>query len=541
MPIRPVEPQSFDRMPLKIHTPRRSRWFAILVLAATVACGDDSTGPDSADLPVLNTLLPSSAIVGGEAFELTATGSGYRTNSQILWNGTPLVTSYVSGTTLTATIGPELLSAVGAVEVAVRTPPPGGGTSMSLLFQLNNPIPSIADVNPSSAVWLGDAFTVTVSGSGFVSASEILWNGVPLATTFQQPSDLTATVVASELATIGQREIAVRNPPPGGGTSAPVVFEITLDPVITSYATVGLRAADIVYDADRGLLYASVAGTDPTYPNTVAVLDPGSGTLIDAIQVGSEPRALAISDDDQFLYVGLDGAPDVQRIDLTTRSIDLTLALGSDPFFGPYYAEDLAVLAGAPSSVAVSRRRKGVSPRHGGVALFDDDVQRPDATQDHTGSNRIEPSGSGSLLYGYNNETTEFGLREILVTATGLQEGTVWSGRVSGFGVDIAYDGGGIFSTTGVMVEAATGAVLGTFPIPANGPVAPDVANGRALFIVGQTPGTLAAYRTSTFALIGSAAVPGADIRRVIRWGTDGLAYISDGMVAILTTLLVTQ
>ena len=43
-------------------------------------------------------------------------------------------------------------------------------------------------------------------------------------------------------------------------------------------------------------------------------------------------------------------------------------------------------------------------------------------TQRHTGSDRIEYSADSTRVYGYNNETTEFGFRRLVVDAQGVHE-----------------------------------------------------------------------------------------------------------------------
>ena len=215
--------------------------------------------------------------------------------------------------------------------------------------------------------------------------------------------------------------------------------------------------------------------------------------------------------------------------------------MGEDPFFGPYYPEDLVTLPGLPGSVIVSRYRQGVSPRHGGVAIFDGAVQRPDVTQDHTGSNRITPSGSSTRLYGWNNETSENGLREILVTANGLTEATVWNRPM---GYDIEFDGGYIFSTTGTVVDSQTGGIVGSMNVINSYSIAPDTPRDRAFFVLEDWPTgiwRLNSYRISTFAPVAEVAVLGTELRRLIRWGDTGLAYVGDGAVAILTTSLINQ
>ena len=49
------------------------------------------------------------------------------------------------------------------------------------------------------------------------------------------------------------------------------------------------------------------------YGNTVVIIDPASASIESSVLVGSEPGKLALSDDDEVLYVGLDGANAVRR------------------------------------------------------------------------------------------------------------------------------------------------------------------------------------------------------------------------------------
>jgi hypothetical protein len=284
----------------------------------------------------------------------------------------------------------------------------------------------------------------------------------------------------------------------------------------------------------------------PAIPNTIATIDPPSGSIVGTIQVGSEPGPMALCAGGQFLYVGLYGEPAVQRIDLDGQAVDLVIPLGEHESYGPYYAEDLACIPGEPESIAASRFKRNFSPRHAGVALYDRDVMRPMTTHDHLGSNRIESSGSSSVLYGFENESTGFRLREVLISEEGLTEGSVWSGLVAGFDGDIVYEDGLIFGSNGAVVDAASGTLQGTLlreGFEGPGPVAPDIANDRVHFI-SAGPGfilTLRSYVLSTYEQAGAAALPFPfnlpPPWRVTRWGVDGLAYTStDGLVLLRTS-----
>ena len=92
-----------------------------------------------------------------------------------------------------------------------------------------NPVPLINQPLVPDAVAPGGAgFTLTVNGTGFVSGSVVNWNGSARATTFVSSSQLTATILASDIATDSTASVTVVNPSPGGGNSNVVFFTITL-------------------------------------------------------------------------------------------------------------------------------------------------------------------------------------------------------------------------------------------------------------------------------------------------------------------------
>ena len=179
-------------------------------------------------VPVASTLSPSSAIAGGAVFTLTVTGSNFISSSAVKWNGTALTTTYVSATQLTAPVPAANITTVGTASVTVFNTTPGGGTSSALTFTIGtvttNPVPVATSLNPSSATAGGSAFTLTVTGSSFISSSAVKWNGTALTTTYTSATQLTAAVPATNIATAGTATITVFNTTPGGGTSAGLTF-----------------------------------------------------------------------------------------------------------------------------------------------------------------------------------------------------------------------------------------------------------------------------------------------------------------------------
>src|SRR5262249_4251128 len=69
-----------------------------------------------------------------------------------------------------------------------------------LTLAIKNPLPSITGISPTSAN-AGDAgFALTVNGSNFVSGSTVRWNGSDRATTFNSATNLTASILAADIA-----------------------------------------------------------------------------------------------------------------------------------------------------------------------------------------------------------------------------------------------------------------------------------------------------------------------------------------------------
>lgn len=87
--------------------------------------------------PSLTSISPASITAGAAAFTLTVNGSNFINGSGILWNGTPIATTFVSASQLTASIASTLVATAGAATVAVSNPAPGGGVTTNFNFTIN--------------------------------------------------------------------------------------------------------------------------------------------------------------------------------------------------------------------------------------------------------------------------------------------------------------------------------------------------------------------------------------------------------------------
>jgi hypothetical protein len=181
-------------------------------------------------IPTTSSISPTSATLGDSTFILTANGTNFVSSSTINWNGTPLTTTYVSATELTAIVPEADLTSAGTVPVTVYNGTPGGGTSSSQTFTINNPIPTTSSISPTSASVGDSTFTLTANGTNFLPTSTINWSGAALVTTYLSATQLTAIVPETNLTSAGTAPVTVFNETPGGGASNSQTFTIIAVP-----------------------------------------------------------------------------------------------------------------------------------------------------------------------------------------------------------------------------------------------------------------------------------------------------------------------
>jgi hypothetical protein len=86
--------------------------------------------------------------------------------------------------------------------------------------------PAVTGLAPASALAGGPAFTLAVSGTGFVNGSVVRWNGANRPTTYVSENLLRVQIGAADLAAAAQASVTVVNPGLAGAPSAPAVFAV---------------------------------------------------------------------------------------------------------------------------------------------------------------------------------------------------------------------------------------------------------------------------------------------------------------------------
>ena len=342
----------------------------------------------------------------------------------------------------------------------------------------------------------------------------------------------------------------VPTPTPTPSPSATPTATPTPTPGPGQLREVQIVAKDIVIDP-AGTIYASVPSTAGAGGNSITPIDPIANTVGQPVFVGSEPNKLAISDNGQLIYVGLDGAKAIRRFDVPSHTPGLQFPVDS---LGQNVAVDLAVAPGQPQTVAAAR---GNNPNasDGGVAVYDDGVQRPNTTGPFQPISFIKYSASPLILYGYNAFSSEFGFRKMATASCGLTvlstKGALFTGNN-----DFQIENGAAFSASGRVADPEAGTLIGTYGVTTNVPlgtfptaVIADSGANRVYFFLANSsadfsPDTMLirAFDMKTFLEVGTLALPNISGKptAAVRWGTDGFAFrTSANKVYLIQTSLI--
>jgi hypothetical protein len=173
-------------------------------------------------VPVLTALSQADAMAGDPSFELELIGEKFVPNTTVNFGGTTLTPSSVSSNQLIVSVPESAFATGGLIQVSVANPGPGGGVSAGADFTINNPVPAITSVLPTSITNTGSDITITLSGTNFVQSSTVKIGTDELTPTQTSKTSLQVTLPSTMVAgavAAGSIPIGVSNPTPSGGLS----------------------------------------------------------------------------------------------------------------------------------------------------------------------------------------------------------------------------------------------------------------------------------------------------------------------------------
>ena len=314
-----------------LHPRCQTALFFILLLASifllVAGCGDGGNKKSMNPVPVLMTVSPAAAVAGGSGFTLTATGSGFVAGSAVHWNSVSRATAFVSATQVTASILGSDIAAAGAAQITVVNPAPGGGTSAALSFAVQSAAPVLTALSPSSIGVGSQAFTLAVTGTGFKQGAQVQWAGADRVTSFVGATQLSAGILASDVAQAGSFSVTVRNPAPTVGSSNALQFVVTSVPppppirVSLSPATAEVEVGKAVQ------LNAAVTGTTNTAVNwSVSGIAGGNSTVGTITDTGEYTAPLNVPSSNSLTVTATSAADGTASATATVTVANCSLA-----------------------------------------------------------------------------------------------------------------------------------------------------------------------------------------------------------------------
>jgi hypothetical protein len=228
-----------------VKTVRAVLLFAVTALAAANAF--------AVTTPVILSLDPSSAIAGTSSFTLTVNGANFVAGAQVRVNGSGRSTSVVSSSKLTATLFFGDVANTGTLQITVAS---GGVVSSAVGFVVYPNDPQISSFDPVNTPAQSSNLTITLNGSNFGSTSVVRVNGTSRQTTYVSPTQLTFTLLSTDVSSARTLTITVLNPNNKISPSA----SYTITPPST-VPTISLLSPNNV-TANSGAFTLSVVGTN---------------------------------------------------------------------------------------------------------------------------------------------------------------------------------------------------------------------------------------------------------------------------------------
>src|SRR5712691_8291002 len=492
-------------------------WFVVIIAAGCTGCGGGSSSPPPPPpnpTPAIATLSPAIATAGGPAFTLTVNGSNFVSGSVVSWNGSNLATTLVSASQLTTSVPAANIATAGTAPVQVTSPAPGGGSSNTATFTVNNPVAILNSLSPATVIVGGAAFTLSVNGSNFVSASTVQWNGSNRPTAFVSSTQITAQIPATDVAAGGKATISVSNPTPGGGASNSLTFNVLFLPRFAYVADGGNTVSILTVNATTGqlqnegyVLSGNVMANFMTGSFSVAV-DPtgrfaytvntfsgdvsmytinaatGSLTPLGTVPTGANPVSIVVDPSGRFTYVVNTCGNDVSIYTVDNTSGILT-------------STGIAPAAGNPSAITVDPSGKFAYVTNiasSSVSMYTINANTGALTSTGTIATGTTPFSvtvdpSGTFLYVANRDSNNVSMYTINPTTGALAStGTVAAGISP---LSVVVDPSGKFAyvanrdsndvstytinpTTGALTSVGTVAAGGTGPTAGPRSVAVD-------------------------------------------------------------------
>jgi len=183
-------------------------------------------------LAIISSMTPAAVMVAAATTQVTVTGINLSSNTQLLFDGIVIPTTFVNTTQLTAMVNTNLFT-TGIVYNATVSDPAGADNG-SLPFTVMNPVPTASSFTISTPTLTNDPVTLQFTGTNFVPGTVVTFNNLQVfgGTPSAGGTIFTVTVPAIENTTAGSIPVAIYNPLPGGGFAGSANITVTANPLV---------------------------------------------------------------------------------------------------------------------------------------------------------------------------------------------------------------------------------------------------------------------------------------------------------------------
>src|ERR1700732_5374516 len=256
---------------------------AITITATSAA---DTTAPATVSVtigtatdPTLGSIAPTTAQEGSVQQDIYVKGANFFSTSQVLANGVPVPTIFLSSSLLRATIPSAQLAAMGPLQILVRRQ--NGDISLPATLTINPSRPALVASSPDSVVGSAASLNVTLTGGYFSPSTAVFFNAQSVAASSGGSTRvLQVTIPSSALGPPGLYPIVVKNtdvvPPNPAISGVNISVEPTSFPTAPS-ASIGVGASPSAIAIDPVLGLAVVANTGS---NDVSIINVATNTQI---------------------------------------------------------------------------------------------------------------------------------------------------------------------------------------------------------------------------------------------------------------------
>jgi hypothetical protein len=289
----------------------------------------------------------------------------------------------------------------------------------------------------------------------------------------------------------------------------------------TALNTLALSAADLVWEPISQRLVMSVTAPSPAVSNSLLRLDPVSGQFEAPIPVGPQPGKLAITDNGQSAYLGLDPSRTLVKVNLATSEV-----LTNNTMPGKLLEIELP-----PSNpnLVVSLQEDNLDAYLNGAEL---PLTGPLPWDGPSSLTRPNAAGRFFGYVGYRAIayfTPTF--YRMTVNNSGWVINDSFENLLSGAETTIEAANGLVFASSGTVLQPETLTIVTNLSdLAPNSLVRPDPASGLLTFLTPKNGRWwLRQYSHANYALVRELRVPGVTgtPKSLVRWGADGLAFLT--------------